>query len=326
MFYLSLTFLALVAVLIVIWIYVAPDVDSHDLELLAEGVVPTAVELSAEEQAFQARAQVWGVWVAWLLLALWPLFILEQLVYAVLASSWQQFRRDHPYAWIVCCVPPLRLCARDRTGAGAIWFPGIGWQQPTLSFYRLLERRTSVPMMGVALLILPILGLQLKFGDDIVNYPTLRIALFIGTGVIWFAFATEFIVLASVTDKKLKYCKKHWMDIVIIALPLVSFLRSLHLFKAAKFMKMGKLQQLSRLIRVYRLRGVVMRAFRALLVLDLLQRLLRVSPEKRLAKLEADYAEKTLELELLREEIEQLRLRNEKRGAADTLPNPPAPS
>lgn len=327
MFYLSLTFLALVAVLIVIWLYVIPDVDSHDLKLFAEGVVPATLELSAGEQAFQARAQMWGVWVAWLLLALWPLFIVEQFVYAILASSWRQFRRDYPYAWIICLVPPLRMCARDREGVGAIWFPVIGWQEPTLSFYRFLERKTSVPMMGVALLILPILGLQLKFGDDIVNYPALRIALYVGTGVIWFAFATEFIVLVSVTDKKLKYCKKHWLDIVIIALPIVSFLRSLKIFKAAKFMKMGKLQQLSRLIRVYRLRGVAMRAFRALLVLDLIQRMLRVSPQKRLAKLEADYEEKRMELELLREEIEALRSRQEKmQTAPDTLTNPPAPS
>lgn len=181
-------------------------------------------------------------------------------------------------------------------------------------------------MMGIALLILPILGLQVKFGEDVVNYPVLRIALYVGTGGIWFAFAIEFLVLVSVTDKKLKYCKKHWLDVVIIVLPLVSFLRSLQLLRAAKLMKLGKLQQLSRLVRVYRLRGVAMRALRALLVLDLVHRLLRVTPEKRLAKLQADYEEKQLELELLRQEIEELRRQHEVRTVPNTVPNPRTPS
>lgn len=181
-------------------------------------------------------------------------------------------------------------------------------------------------MMGIALLILPILGLQVKFGEDVVNYPVLRIALYVGTGGIWFAFAIEFLVLVSVTDKKLKYCKKHWLDVVIIVLPLVSFLRSLQLLRAAKLMKLGKLQQLSRLVRVYRLRGVAMRALRALLVLDLVHRLLRVTPEKRLAKLQADYEEKQLELELLRQEIEELRRQHEVRTVPNTVPNARTPS
>ena len=50
-----------------------------------------------------------------------------------------------------------------------------------------------------------------------------------------------------------------------------------------------------------------MRAFRALLVLEVIHRLLRTKPAKRIGKLEEQYLEKQRELALLRHEIDELR-------------------
>jgi voltage-gated potassium channel len=46
------------------------------------------------------------------------------------------------------------------------------------------------------------------------------------------------------------------------------------------------LQQLSRTARVYRMRGLAMRAWRALLVLEIVRRILHGRPEQRLKKVE----------------------------------------
>ncbi|MCA9195208.1 MAG: hypothetical protein KDB03_25725, partial [Planctomycetales bacterium] len=278
MFWLSLFFLALIASLLVLWIDIP-----RTTELLGEGDFDSfEVVLSQDEMRFQAAAEDLGDWVLVILWILWPIFIVEQIANWLLSDNWANFRSNYPFAFMLCLIPPLRLCAKNRliqptlttrwppvhgeTVSGQIWYPVLGWQAPTRAFTLQLERATSIPMIGIALLILPILGLQWRFGEQIINYPTLRIALHIATGVIWFAFATEFIVMVSVTSNKWQYCKKHWLDLVIILLPLISFLRSLRLLRTAKLLNISKLQQLSRIIRVYRLRGVAMRAMRAFLV------------------------------------------------------------
>ena len=322
MFYLSLGYLAIIAALLVLWIDVPRVIEFNDLELTAQfenlldaskaDIDPaTEEELSKlvdrqRELEFQSTATSLSRWLARLLVVAWLVIVAEQLTYFVLMDNWTQYRSEHPYALAICLLPPLRLCARHRAAEGVIWFPGLGWQRPTHHFQKELERHTSLPMIGIALLILPVLGLQMIYGAAIVQHPWLRIALHVGTGVIWFAFATEFLVMVSVTDKKLKYCKKHWLDLVIILLPLISFLRSWQLLRASKLVNFSKLQQISRIIRAYRLRGVTMRALRAFLVLGILQRILRTKPEQKLAKLRELYAEKEAELAMLRDEIEQL--------------------
>jgi hypothetical protein len=354
MFCLSLVFLAIVAAILVLWLDVPRIAEFSDFEseLTAEfdklldqtahgsATAPAEADLPRQrlkqllneplETAFQSQAARYSDWLVRILGLIWLVIIAEQAAYLALADNWTQYRSHHPYALAVCLIPPLRLCAQHREAGGMIWFPGLGWQQATPALQRDLERRTSVPMIGIALLILPVLGLQMVYGSELAFHPKLRIALHIGTGLIWFAFAAEFLVMVSVTDKKLRYCKKHWLDIVIILLPLISFLRSWKLLRATKLIKYSKLQQLSKIIRVYRLRGVSMRALRALLVLEVIHRLLP-RPERKLAKLRELYAEKEAELAMLRDEIdklEQFRSASEKQPvvATDQTLAPTSPS
>ncbi len=268
----------------------------------------------AEEAAldtFSTRSVAWGSTVLILLLGLWPVFIAEQVWHFTMLRPGESFNVQHRYWWAFCLCPPLRMCARHRGARERIWLPGAGWQIADYHLLRRLERAFSLPMIGIALLILPVLGLQALYQERITEYPALRAALHVGTGVIWFAFATEFIVMISVTQRKLNYCKTHWLDLVIILLPLVSFLRTLRILRAAKLLNLAQFQQLSRLVRVFRLRGVALRGWRALLLLDMVERLLNSSPQKQLRKLEDKCAEKERELLLLREKIEQLRKRAE---------------
>jgi len=102
------------------------------------------------------------------------------------------------------------------------------------------------------------------------------------TGFIWFAFTVEFIVMVSATDRKIAYIKKNWLDLAIILLPLISFLRGI---RALRLAKLAKVQQLAKMGRVYRMRGLGMKLLKALLLFEIVSRVLRITPEKKLQKL-----------------------------------------
>jgi hypothetical protein len=165
-------------------------------------------------------------------------------------------------------------------------------------------------MIVIALMILPILLIEFRFADQIAGRPWLRVLLHFSTGMIWFAFALEFIIMCSVADKKLQYCKEHWLDLAIILLPLISFLRSFRVVRATRLARLAKVQQLtkmtSKMARVYRLRGLAMKGFRALLLFEVLNRLLRITPEKRIRKLKEQLSQKELEMSVLKRRIREL--------------------
>ncbi len=313
MFYLSVAFLAVLSALLVLWIYVPITVNADELPGTdTEKAAAIAAVLTEEELLLEAAAYRWGVLCAAILGIMWPVFVAERLFDRLLRLK---LGLDPSRLWWVSCIaPPLRLCAHRRTFASdegeQIWFPRAGWKTVDRKLQRELEKAFSLPMIFIALLILPVLGIQLYFASakhNIIDFPVLRFLLNFGTGLIWFAFTIEFIVMVSVAEKKLAYCKKHWLDLIIILLPLISFLRTFSLLRATRLAKLGKLQQLSRLVRVYRLRGVAMRALRALMLLEVLHRLFRTKPEKRIRRLEEQYLEKQRELEFLAEEIERLK-------------------
>jgi voltage-gated potassium channel len=70
--------------------------------------------------------------------------------------------------------------------------------------------------------------------------------------------------------------------------------------------KLAKVQQLSRMGRIYRLRGLAVKAFRAMLLFEIVYRLTGVTPQKRLDRLQLLLEEKQVEVEEIREQIEAL--------------------
>ena len=110
--------------------------------------------------------------------------------------------------------------------------------------------------------------------------------------------------MVSATGKKFAYIKKNWVDLVIILLPLVSFLRTIRVLRLAR---LAKVQQITKLTRAYRIKGIAGKASRALLLTPVIHRLLRVSPEKRLQKMENTRDEKVAELAELDRRIATLK-------------------
>ncbi|GIW96736.1 MAG: potassium channel protein [Pirellulaceae bacterium] len=310
MFYASVLFLAMIAAIMVLWVdiprvvEIAEALNPTDSGVQTEGGI--ARYLTDEELALEKRAFQWGAYVACGLATLWLVFVVEQFY------RWIRLRRDanyagrSPYGWAYLMFPPLRLGAHRHGEQEWIWLPRWHWQVVDRDLCRRLERLFSIPMFWISLMILPVLGLQFYFKHRIADYPLLRAVLHIGTGVIWFAFAMEFIVMVSVAKSKWRYCKEHWLDLAIIVLPMVSFLRSIRVLQAMRFVPAAQLGQISKAASAYRMRGVVMRAVRAMMLLDLTTRVLRISPEKRLATLKQMRTDKLLELQEIEAEIKQL--------------------
>jgi len=295
MFALSVAFVALLAMLIVVWVDI-PRV----VELSTVAQEPTATPASAYWLATADRV---GKIILWLLLLLWPLFWIDYF-FSMRRGEGSFFKRATSRGGILrsfaCVIPPLRIAAPTHAKAGQIWLPGIHWNYPGKELTRRLSRAFSKPMLVIAMLILPILLVEYGLHRIVEEQPWLRMVLHIATGFIWWAFTIEFIIMVSVADKKIAYIKKNWIDLAIILLPLISFLRS---FRVLRIARLAKVQKLAKMGRVFRMRGLAMKVLRAMMLLGFVNRLLRITPEKRLAKLHLKREEVLDELALLDEEI-----------------------
>lgn len=233
---------------------------------------------------------------------LWPVFIVEGL--------WRFSRRERGRpGWgnvghlvLVCLIPPLRIGAQGP--AGKRWLPVLGWRESDRDLRRKLEQFFSVPMIVIALMVVPLLAIEWWWGEEESRNVGLALFLAIANAVIWFAFAIEFLVMVSVAERRVTYCVRHWVDLAIILLPMLEFLPLARLLRLSRILR---LEQLTRMGRLYRLRGLLVKAWRAMLLLELIQRLTGRSLEKRLQRLQDLLAAKEEEIEDLRKEIDDLR-------------------
>lgn len=221
----------------------------------------------------------------WCLFLLYPLFILEAVVHLALGSPRWKFNL------LYCLIPPLRICARDQMTGRAIWFPILAWQEVTDEFLEKIQKSFSAPMLVIALLVLPLFAVEHYWQKQIESSPILSDMTALATGLIWFAFTLEFTVMISIEEKRLEYCRKHWIDLAVICLPMIAFMRAL------------RLAQLTKTARVFRLKSLVIKLYRALLVLEVINRILHRNPEKRIARLEVVLAEKEREIEGIKAEM-----------------------
>ncbi|MEW4526906.1 hypothetical protein [Maioricimonas sp. JC845] len=245
---------------------------------------------------FDAIASVSG----WGLIAMYPLFAVEA------AMQWRTSRRR----WnVLLCglLPPLRIGCRDHATGRHLWLPFLGWAVPDETLRDRVHRSLSLPMLGVALLVLPLLIASLLLTEQMESHPLLALVLQVAEIVVWFAFTLEFLVMISIVDKKVVYAKEHWLDIAIICLPLIAFLRAARLGRITRLKVVSStLSKLPRTARIFRLRGAAMKLWRALLLMEVIDRVLRSGPEQRLERLRNQLREKEQEIDQLRAKVEAL--------------------
>jgi len=303
MFAVSLLFLVCQAILVVIWVDV-PNLSENAL-IAIDPTNPNAdaIRRSLSRPIVDHRLQETTIA---LMVLLWPLVIVEA-VWHWISRSWNKENRwFHFYSLLFCLCPSLRMCARSPEMRKRLWLPGLGWRHANRRLRKRLERQFSMPMFWIALLIMPVLIIEFFMKDQVVQHNWLRAFLHLGTGVIWFAFAFEYILMVSVARKKLAYCKRHWIDLAIIILPLFSFLRTLQVLRATRISQLLRLPMLTKFARVYRLRGTAVKMLQALMLLDFYHRLVSSDPERRIERLHRQLEDVELEAKEIRRKIMKL--------------------
>lgn len=196
--------------------------------------------------------------------------------------------------------PPLRIGSRNITSAQYIWVPFWHWCKVNDGLFRELKRRFVLPMIGIALLIVPVLLIEWKLMDYVKEeFPDLRIDLILESvqTFIWCAFTFEFLLMISISDRKFHYVKKNWIDLLIILLPFVSFLRTLRISQIAR---------LKYATRSFKLRGVITKARQGLIFVDFLQRIFRLRPESEVRRLYRLLRENQRDREELEKKLRQV--------------------
>jgi len=232
--------------------------------------------------------------------------IIYPLYWAELLIRWQAGQtRLRQFVWC-CLLPPLRLGVRDVASGQRLWLPAWGWVQAGRVLERRLKSAIGLPILMLSVLVLPLLAIEHLFVAQIAGNLQFHAVMQAAWGLIWLTFALEFLVMVSATDRKLDYCRQHWVDLAIILLPLLAFVRALRL---------GSLLRVQQMTKAYRFKGAITRGWRALLVLEAIQRLIAGPPNRRLEKLRTALDLKEAELRQLRAEIHEL---EQKLAIADT--------
>lgn len=270
--------------------------------LLIAGVIHRAVTPSV------AEGELWAMSIG--LLGLWPLFAVEAIV-GVFQATRERRRAVIWRAVLILLLPPYRI-GRTHLVSGLAWFPRLGWVPVGKETLDRIDRGFGTPMLFVAILILPVLLLEYTQAEVVKESHGLSLALDIGVAVIWVAFALEFLLESSVAPKTGKYLKEKWLDAAIVILPMLEFAltRLVDAAPLARLLRLGRAlspEQIARMQRLYRLRGLMMKAWSAFLLLGGMRRIFGQNPEKRVRAIAERVAELEAELAELRKEAEELR-------------------
>lgn len=272
--------------------------------LLIAGVVHRAIH----ELATQVEVDVmsYGLFVLWPVIAIeaWITFFIRDRVIRPLTPSLVR-------ATFITLVPPMRM-GMPCPFTGRLWIPTWGWCDRGRALEDRLDKAFHKPMLVFALLILPVLVFEFVRAEEVKTNPNLALALHISVAVIWVAFATEFVIKVSAVRHPFRYSRERWLDLAIVTLPMLEFLLSsfADLAPLARLLRLSRAaapEQLARMGQMYRLRGLLIKGWKAVLVLRVVARLSGDSAEKQLQKLESEIAEAEEALNILKSQAAELR-------------------
>lgn len=199
----------------------------------------------------------------------WSVFVLDiAVVYWIASKSpTKPLRGDWAKRLLVLVFPPLRIGTPHLMNPSIQWLPFKGWSYRNEGLLKYLKEKFSIPMIVIALLIIPVLIIEWKFYESAEQYlqTDLGFWLDMAQGFIWLAFTFEFILMLSISREKLAYAVGNWIDLLIILLPFVAFVRTIRLVKIAR---------LTQVARGYKLRGLLMKARQGVLFAGFLYRIM----------------------------------------------------
>ena len=312
MVWLALVFVGLMALALPHGLIALPDEVGGATPALAEPVAEAgSANLWLNLHPFERATLVNNLAVAALVLLAIPFWLelLLRLIFVERAPP-GQCRVPGPsrgrIVYMICCalVPPLRTGLPPATLRGYMWLPGFGWRHTSGPLSRRVQRAFGFPMLAIGLLILPVLVGEIFLKEQVRTNAGLAFGLDAATRLIWFAFALEFTVMMAVTPRKMEYAFRHWVDLVIILLPFVAFLRTLQVLRAGQILKA---QRMSQLARTYRLRGVAVKLLQAVLMLRVLEGLSERAAKRRIENLNEQIRRRRTEVRELQQELRQSR-------------------
>lgn len=99
------------------------------------------------------------------------------------------------------------------------------------------ERAVELPLLVLALVMVPLIVVPLA-----VDLPDRVEATFVAADwLIWGAFAFEYVVRLSLTEKRWRFVRREWPDLLIIALPFLRPLRVVRSARALRLLRLGRL-------------------------------------------------------------------------------------
>lgn len=243
---------------------------------------------------------------------IWPIFAVESVLAFLRRAPDVSAKKAFGRVALVWIFPPARL-GWIHPATKQIWLPRAGWMSPGKDLLKRLDKLFGVPMLLFAFLILPVLAAEYLASDAArATVPGFALAVDIAVAVIWVAFAFEFILKASASPKTLVYFKERWLDAAIVLLPTleVVFTRVVDAAPIARLLRLGRAmapEQMAKMGKIYRLRGLMMKGWHAFLLLEGVARITGSTPAKRLRKIEEQIADLEEVLAELRREADELR-------------------
>jgi hypothetical protein len=252
---------------------------------------------------FEVNVMIYGLFI------LWPIIVIETWI-AVLIRD-RAIRPTLVRAAFITLMPPMRM-GMPCPFTGRLWIPTWGWCDRGRALEDRLDKAFHKPMLVFALLILPVLLFELFSAEQVKTNPGIALALDISVAVIWMAFAIEFIIKVSAVRHPFRYSRDRWLDMAIVVLPMLEFLLSsfADLAPLARLLRLSRAaapEQLARMGQMYRLRGLLIKGWRAALVLRVVSRLSGNTAERQLKKLESEIAEAEEALAILKTQAAELR-------------------
>jgi len=185
---------------------------------------------------------------------LWVWFLYEFILFVRAGRGTPGYARRSRRGLGILLFPAFRLGQRSFSRPDDIWIPFIGWKRKNKKLRIELAHCFSLPMVFIVLMVLPIMAIELFRSEWISDMPWVRNVLGIGQQFIWLAFAYEFVVMIAASRKRLAYCFKHWIDLLIVLLPIVLFvLPFLSFLPILRLARLGRLANLTRMLRMKRL-------------------------------------------------------------------------
>lgn len=250
--------------------------------------------------------------VAGMYLVGWSIFVADLIVVYLLSRKFsiKLTKADWIQRFAVLLFPPLRIGTPHLLDPSIQWIPFMGWSYRNEGLLKNLKERFSIPMIVIALLIIPVLIIEWQFYDPVEQYLNADLAFWLdmAQGFIWMAFAFEFILMISISREKITYAIENWIDLLIILLPFVAFIRTIRLIKITR---------LTQLSRGYKLRGLLMKARQGVLFAGFLYRIMTLQ-DFQIKSLKKKLDKNQKEREILEEELLAFQARMQERKAKST--------